>query len=202
MFAWLTSWPNRAKAGELYGAVVTVARTPGYYSIFCVPDTPRGRFEVIALVLFLVLERLKDTPGGMALSQAAIEAFITDMDDCMREMGVGDLTVPKKVERAAAAFYDRAKDYRKALAENGDDALPRALLLHIWNRGDGVATEASWPLAQALANAIRYQVEGLACTKDARLLNTQTLVDVLQHALPGTTHRAACASQAVLKKTR
>ena len=127
MFAWLASRPIRAKAEELYGAVVTVARTPGYYSSFCVPDTTRGRFEMIALVLFLVLERTKRAPGGMDLSRAGIEAFITDMDDCMREMGVGDLSVPKKVRRAAAAFYERAGVYRSALSQPTDDQLISAL---------------------------------------------------------------------------
>lgn len=80
---------------------------------------------MVALVLFLVLERVKRvSPDGEALTQGAIEAFVTDMDDCMREMGVGDLTVPKKVKRAAAAFYERAGCYRGHL-------------------GSGLATDAS-----------------------------------------------------------
>ncbi len=117
MLQWLRSRSHiRRKAGEIYGAVVAAARQPAFYRQYRVPDTPEGRFEMVALILFLVLERVKQvTPGGAALTQGAIEAFVTDMDDCMREMGVGDLTVAKKVKRAAAAFYERAGNYREHL---------------------------------------------------------------------------------------
>ena len=121
MLQWLRSRSHiRRKAGEIYGAVVAAARQPAFYRQYRVPDTPEGRFEMVALVLFLVLERVKRVaPDGEALTQGAIEAFVTDMDDCMREMGVGDLTVSKKVKWAAAAFYERAGNYREHLG-SGD----------------------------------------------------------------------------------
>jgi cytochrome b pre-mRNA-processing protein 3 len=118
MLQWLRTKSHiRRKAGEIYGAVVAAARQPLFFREYSVPDTPEGRFEMVALVLFVVLERVKTSePDGEALTQAVIEAFVTDMDDCMREMGVGDLTVPKRVKRAAAAFYERAGYYRSGLA--------------------------------------------------------------------------------------
>jgi cytochrome b pre-mRNA-processing protein 3 len=117
----MLGWLNRRSfvtrnAGELYGGVVTAARNPWFYGPGRVADTPEGRFELVALHLFLVAERAKALPDGEALAQALIEALIADMDDCMREMGVGDLTVPKKVKRAAAGFYERGGAYRTALA--------------------------------------------------------------------------------------
>lgn len=118
MREWL-NWPQsaRRKAVDLYGMVVTAARQPAFYGPGRVPDTPEGRFELIALHLFLLAERLTDTkPEGEELTRHLIEAFVTDMDDCMREMGVGDLTVPKRVKRAAAVFYERSGAYRDALA--------------------------------------------------------------------------------------
>ena len=117
MLGWLNrrSVVNR-KAGELYGDVVTAARNPWFFGPGRVADTPEGRFELVALHLFLVAERVKALPDGEALVQSLIEAFVTDMDDCMREMGVGDLTVPKRVKRAAAGFYERSGGYRAALA--------------------------------------------------------------------------------------
>lgn len=187
MFAWLASRPTRAKAEELYGAVVTVARTPGYYSAFCVPDTTRGRFEMITLVLFLVLERTKRAPGGMDLSRAGIEAFITDMDDCMREMGVGDLTVPKKVKRAAATFYERAKHYREALAEEGDEVLARVLLRQIWDEEEALDVHPRRQHARDLAGAVRRQSEDLSRIDDGSLGNPPALVALLQRALTETT---------------
>lgn len=107
----------KRKAGELYGMVVTAARQPAFYGAQRVADTPEGRFELIALHLFLLAERLtQEKPEGEELARHLIEAFVTDMDDCMREMGVGDLTVPKRVKRAAAVFYERSGVYRDALA--------------------------------------------------------------------------------------
>ena len=83
MLQWLRSRSHiRRKAGEIYGAVVAAARQPVFYRQYRVPDTPEGRFEMVALVLFLVLERVKRvSTAGEALTQGAIEAFVTDMDD-------------------------------------------------------------------------------------------------------------------------
>lgn len=107
---------NARKAKQLYGAVVAAARRPEFYRDYGVPDTLNGRYEMIVLVLFQLLERLR-SEGSAAeeTSRLTLEAFFTDMDDCMREIGVGDLSVPKKVKKAAAGFYDRAKSYRAAL---------------------------------------------------------------------------------------
>jgi cytochrome b pre-mRNA-processing protein 3 len=117
---------RRAEAGrraeELYGSVVTAARHPAFYRDIGAPDTPEGRFELIALHLFLLLEGMKaQNSDGTELAQRAIEAFVTDMDDCMREMGVGDMSVGKKVKRAAAAFYERSGAYRRGLASPGGE---------------------------------------------------------------------------------
>jgi cytochrome b pre-mRNA-processing protein 3 len=125
MLTWLFNrTANRRKASELYGAVVALARTPALYADMGVADTPEGRYEVLVLHLFLVMERLRaERDGGAEASQALVETFVIDMDDNMREMGVGDLTVPKKVKKAAAAFYDRAEVYRQALGQPGNLAL-------------------------------------------------------------------------------
>jgi cytochrome b pre-mRNA-processing protein 3 len=116
------------KAQKLYGAVVAAARRPAFYAGLGVPDTPEGRFELVALHLYLLMDRL--CAGGEdvnPLIQRTIETFITDMDDCMREFGVGDITVAKKVKRAAAVFYDRSGTYRAALDATDDVALAAAV---------------------------------------------------------------------------
>lgn len=116
------------KAGDLYGRVVAAARNPWFYGDERVADTPEGRFELIAMHLFLAAERVKTLPpDGEATAQQMIEAFVTDMDDCMREMGVGDLTVPKRVKRAAATFYERAGAYRAGLAATPLSGVPDPL---------------------------------------------------------------------------
>lgn len=144
MLNWLTDRSkSRRKAEELYGRVVTAARQRELYSVLNVPDTPEGRFEMVAVMLFLALERLKKAGAeGDGLAQLAIEAFVTDMDDCLREMGVGDLSVPKKVKRAAAAFYERAAAYRTALDAQALDGLCALLDRYIFEGGNAVASAA------------------------------------------------------------
>lgn len=140
---------NGRKAEELYGSVVTAARQPAFYDRLGVADTPEGRFELVAIHLFLALETLRGK-GRAAdeLARRTIETFVIDMDDCMREMGVGDLTVPKKVKRAAAAFYERAASYRSELAasgstEAGPPGLSRSLLGYIFGGAEDRRDDAS-----------------------------------------------------------
>jgi cytochrome b pre-mRNA-processing protein 3 len=110
-------------AKDLYGASVTQARQPAFFAGIGVSDTPEGRAGMIMLHLFLVLDRLSSLGApGESLARALTETFVTDMDDCLREMGVGDLAVPKKVKRAAAELRARCLAYRRAMAA-GEDAL-------------------------------------------------------------------------------
>ena len=110
------------KAGEIYGAIVTQSRQPAFYARLGIPDTPTGRYEMVVIHLFLVLERLRGagaSPEAAAAAQALVDAFVADMDDSLRELGTGDVGVPRRVKRAAAGFYARAKDYREAIAAGG-----------------------------------------------------------------------------------
>lgn len=127
MLNWLkTRTEDRCKARELYGAVVTAARQPAFYSGCGVEDTPEGRYEMIAVHLYLVLERLHGA-GSEAdrIAQRVVETFVTDMDDSMREMGVGDLSVGKKVKRSAAGLYQRFSAYRAATAQSSESLADR-----------------------------------------------------------------------------
>lgn len=141
---------NSRKAKELYGAVVTAARQRELFAGYGVPDTFNGRYEMIVLVLFQLLERLRVEGAGAGgdieeLSRETLEAFFTDMDDCMREAGVGDLSVPKKVKRAAAGFYERATAYRAALAAQDRAGLAAALQRFIHQAGDLDASGSNAP---------------------------------------------------------
>jgi cytochrome b pre-mRNA-processing protein 3 len=126
----------RRKAGDIYGAIVTQARQPQFYAKLGIPDTPIGRYDVVVLHLFLVLERLRaEGDAADVLQRLLLETFVADMDDSLRELGTGDIVVGKKVRRAAAGFYERARDYRLALME-GDGALGQALVRHGLARTD------------------------------------------------------------------
>lgn len=166
----------RAKADELYGVVVAAARRPRNYSQFRVPDSAEGRFEMVALYLFLVLERAKAVkPGGVEWTRDTIEAFVTDMDDCMREMGVGDVVVPKRVRRAAAAFYERAGAYRTALAQGSEGDVTAALDRYIFkgSEPDGAA---------ALARVVMAQADALAKADDTMLASMASLTRLMTTA--------------------
>jgi len=133
MFDWLTKRGSlNETATEIYGAIVTRGRTVEFYRAGGAADTPSGRYEVIVLVMVLVLERLRQAGAEtLELQRTVIEAFVTDMDDCMREMGVGDLTVPKKVKKAAAGLLERMEQYGQALASPGTEALEAALQTNV-----------------------------------------------------------------------
>jgi len=167
---------NRRKAREIYGALVAAARAPHYYARLRVPDTPEGRFEMLCLMMFLVVERLKSVPvGGATLARQVIEAFVTDMDDCLREMGVGDLAVPKRVKRAAAAFYERGGAYREALAEaQGSETEKLAAVLSTY-----VYQGAAMPEVHALAHVLASRSRELAGASDAAMMDDRTLQGLL-----------------------
>lgn len=121
--------PEKAAAADLYDEVVRQARTSAFYDDFGVPDTPEGRFEMIALHAALVMRRIKAAgEDGARLAQAFADAMFRDLDGALREMGVGDLSVPKKIRKLASAFYDRLQSIDDALeAQDGAAAVERIL---------------------------------------------------------------------------
>lgn len=142
-------------AGRLYVAAVRQAREPDFYSRLGVPDTPVGRFELIALHGFLVMKRLKTEPGAVRLLQAFANAVVDDLDRNLREMGVGDLSVGRKVKQLIQDFYGRMAAYEDGMAA-GDPALSAALQRNLYAGED---TE-TWQLA-ALTQYLRQQAAAL-----------------------------------------
>jgi cytochrome b pre-mRNA-processing protein 3 len=124
----------RGTIEAIYGMIVTQAREPLFYRDLGVPDTVEGRFDLLVLHLWMVLHRLKLVEGGAGLCQALFDRFCEDMDANLREMGVGDLTVPKRMQAFGEAFYGRSAAYDLALSE-GREALAQALCRNILNGG-------------------------------------------------------------------
>lgn len=148
--------PLHGTIEAIYGMIVTQAREPLFYRAFGVPDTVNGRFDLLLLHLWLVLRRLKSAENGAALCQALFDHFCNDMDDNLREMGVGDLTVPKRMQAFGEAFYGRSAAYDLALTE-GREALAQALCRNILN---GENIENARQLA-AYVEAAMATLEGL-----------------------------------------
>lgn len=147
----------------IYGMIVAQARLPVFYERYNVPDTVNGRFDMVLLHLWLILRRLRSSADGAALSQALFDRFCTDMDANLREMGVGDLTVPKRMLKFAEAFYGRTGAYDAAL-QTGDDALPRALARNI-------LLDADASRAKPLAAYVEQAIVGLEAVDDRNLLS-------------------------------
>jgi cytochrome b pre-mRNA-processing protein 3 len=128
--------PSRGTIEAIYGMIVTQARQPLFYRDLGVPDTVNGRFDLLVLHLWMVLRRLKAIEGGVDLSQALFDRFCDDMDANLREMGVGDLAVPKRMQAFGEAFYGRTAAYDLALTA-GAEPLAQALCKNILN-GEGI----------------------------------------------------------------
>lgn len=142
---------------RLYGAAVAAARQPGFYATQGVPDTLDGRFDLIGLHVFLLIERARaDPPPGPRLAQAIFDAMFSDMDHNLRELGVGDLSVGKRMRAMWEAFHGRSAAYAAAIAAPAP-ALEEALARNIW-RGEPPAPGA----AGALAEYVRRQSAHLA----------------------------------------
>ncbi len=127
--------PQEARARALYEGVVAQARQVGFYRDCGVPDTVDGRFELIALHVFLVLHRLKADPADTeALGQALFDVMFQDMDQSLRELGAGDLGVGRRVKSMAQGLYGRIAAYEAGLngpapgQEAGPEAGPEAEL--------------------------------------------------------------------------
>ena len=143
---------------RLYGAAVIAARAPLFYAVLGVPDTLDGRFEMVGLHAFLLIDRLRrEVPPGPDLAQAVFDAMFSDMDVTLREMGVGDLSVGKRVREMWEAFHGRAAAYEATLAHSDDTALAVALARNVW-RGAPPPAGA----AEALAGRARAQQACLA----------------------------------------
>ncbi|MEQ8178914.1 MAG: ubiquinol-cytochrome C chaperone family protein [Amphiplicatus sp.] len=158
--------PTLEAASALYASAVEQARLPVFYEKFAVPDTPEGRFELLSMHIYLVLRRLKGA-GAAAdrLSQKVLDAFFANLDSSLREMGVGDLSVGKKIRALAEAFYGRARAYEAGLE---DGAAPSILAAAV---SRNVYEEAEAEMAPALAGYLRDAAAVVGAQSLARLLS-------------------------------
>jgi cytochrome b pre-mRNA-processing protein 3 len=154
--------PQHGTIEAIYGMIVTQAREPLFYRDLDVPDTVSGRFDLLVLHLWMVLRRFQSAEGGANLSQALFDHFCDDMDANLREMGVGDLTVPKRMQAFGEAFYGRSAAYDLALG-SGTEPLAQAICKNILN-GKGME-KARW-----LATYAETAIASLAGLDEATLL--------------------------------
>lgn len=144
---------RQGNADALYGEAVAQARRTEFYTHMGVPDTVDGRFDMIALHVYLVLRRLKQGDDRcQLLAQALFDTMFTDMDRGLREMGAGDLGVGRRVKVMAKAFYGRVAAYDHGLTEtNGGliDAILRNIFRGVEQNRENASMIASYMRHQA-----------------------------------------------------
>ncbi len=144
--------PYERAGFELYTASVRAARDPWFFSTLGVPDTLDGRFDMVGLLVFLVVNRLHaESAEGRKLAQAVFDAMFLDMDINLREIGISDMRVAKSVKDMWEAFNGRSATYAAALASDDRDAMTAAIARNVWRGGapDGSASAlAGFVLAQ------------------------------------------------------
>jgi cytochrome b pre-mRNA-processing protein 3 len=152
---------GEAIASSLYGAIVAQARRPALYAGLGVPDSVAGRFEMVLLHTILVTRRLALAgEAGRAAGQGVFDLFCRDMDHSLREMGVGDLSVPKKMRKVGEAYFGRAAAYEPGLAAGDAAVLAEPIGRTVFTEDSGLgAAGALAAYAVAAADKLKAQDE-------------------------------------------
>lgn len=165
MFGLFKSRKHSDVAHSLYSAILVQARQPVFYTNFGVQDTVDGRFDMIVLHAHILFNRLKEGAAeDQDISQAVFDLMFADMDQNLREMGVGDVGVSKRIKAMAEAFYGRATAYADGLREDDDDLLTAALKRNLYRN-----SKASAEQIEGITKYVRHQVAHL---------NSQDLVEL------------------------
>ncbi|NVK33045.1 MAG: ubiquinol-cytochrome C chaperone [Rhodobacteraceae bacterium] len=164
---------SRDAEHRVYSQIVAQARQPVFYQGYFVPDTIDARFDMIVVHTVLLFRRFKGAERSAGtFAQNVFDLFFADMDANLREIGIADVRVPKKIGKMAEAFYGRADAYIPLIDANDEKALAQALERNIWPEDETAETSTatqSEPLALA-----RYMI-GAAAALEAQ--DTRTICE-------------------------
>jgi cytochrome b pre-mRNA-processing protein 3 len=164
--------PAAAQASELLAWVVDISRAPGFFGAGRAADTFDGRLELVMAHAAVLTLRLRRDPKDAAVAQQFVDQFFRYLDASLREDGVGDLSVPKRMKKLAGAFYGRLQAYESGLVAAEPGALAAAL-----------RRNALDPDAEAFAQPLAQHLLSLAATLESTALGA---VAALSIALPDT----------------
>ncbi|MBW9112909.1 ubiquinol-cytochrome C chaperone [Rhizobium cauense] len=123
---------NQAIVDRQYETLTSAARMPELYERLNVPDTVMGRFEMLSAVMILFFRRTRTSEtSGQEIAQEIVDAFFQDIDYSIRELGIGDNSVPKRMKKLAGMFYGRLEAYSKAMDVRDAEGLAVALVRNI-----------------------------------------------------------------------
>lgn len=160
MFRWFAGRAARKDAAEkIYDAIVAQSRNPGFYIHCSVPDTLSGRFDMLVIHMFIVLQILKiGGREGQLLAQEIVEAFIREMDTMVRDLGVSDRNVPKEVRKIAQLFYGQLLAYSTTMQRNDMVGLAE----EIWKSFQSAEAASEQPVAaDSLAKYIQQSIKNI-----------------------------------------
>jgi cytochrome b pre-mRNA-processing protein 3 len=151
MFARFRRTPKSINAASsLYDTIVARAREPIFHTQFGVADTLDGRFDLLTVHAFVVMDVLKSLgPAGQALGTALANLIFSGLDDALRQLGVSDVGMGRRIKAMANAFYGRLEAYGGAADEGG---LAASLLRNLYRGDEGKRRESS-ALAHYIAEA-------------------------------------------------
>jgi cytochrome b pre-mRNA-processing protein 3 len=164
---------NHALMVRQYDALTRAARNPVFFESMNVPDTVMGRFEMLSIVLILYFRRTASSGEQVkAIAQEVVEAFFEDLDHSMRELGIGDNGVPKRMKKLAGMFYGRLDSYARALEAGDIEALEAALRrnIHPENTDEALSMRLLADYMVRAENALKTVPETALATGDASLL--------------------------------
>ena len=163
---WHRKRENANLVGAIYGSISQAARDPAFYTRFGVSDTLMGRYEMMALHSFLFQHRAKgSTPHLEDMAQEVLDAYFLELDHSLREVGIGDVAVPKRMKKLGRMIYGRWEAYGKALRENDRMSMTDALRRNVYSEGGDADRAAD------LAAYVFLASEHLARQDDSSILS-------------------------------
>jgi len=160
--------PEKRMAEALYASVAAQARAPAFYTQLGVPDQIDARFELYTLHVTLLIGRLQgEGPQGAEIGQRLFDIYVSALDDSLRELGVGDLSVAKKMRKLGEALYGRMSAYEPVLAEDDEAGLALVLARNVHGVEDaGVGRALARYALDARAGLARQSVSDLTGRPD------------------------------------
>ena len=129
--------PDERQGDALYALAVEQARQPAFYTTLGVADRIDARFELYTLHVLILFLRLKqDGERGEVAAQKLFDTYISSLDNTLRELGVGDVSVGKKMRKLGEALYGRMSAYEKALREGDHDGFQASIARNVFESDD------------------------------------------------------------------
>lgn len=168
---------NQKIVSAIFDRLTAASRHPSLYETMGAPDTVMGRFEMIAAHMVIFFRRTgKGSPAVRDLAQEIVDAFFEDIDHSIREIGIGDMGVPKRMKKLARMFYGRYESYAKAIDDNDGKALEAALSRNIYPpQRDGSINPQTRDVS-ALADYFLARASDLQSTSDEDILAGRVMI--------------------------